>query len=216
MARRVVVGEDEVLLREGLVRLLQEHAMTVVAAEGDATSVVRKANAYRPDLVIADIRMPPTHTDDGLQAALAVRAQLPATAVLVLSQHVQERYALELLRGDPAGVGYLLKQRVADLDRFFGAIERICLGGSVVDPEVIASMLGRRRDDDAIDHLTARQLEVLELMAEGYSNSGIAERLVVTEKAVAKHITNIFDALSLDPSAPHHRRVQAVVRYLSR
>jgi DNA-binding NarL/FixJ family response regulator len=159
--------------------------------------------------------MPPTHTDDGLQAALQIRRELPGTAVLVLSQYVQERYALELLGDDPAGVGYLLKQRVADLDRFFEALARLREGGSVVDPEVIESMLGRRRADNPVERLTDRQREVLALMAEGLSNAGIAQRLVVTEKAVAKHITNIFELLELDPTAQSHRRVQAVVRYLS-
>jgi DNA-binding NarL/FixJ family response regulator len=215
-AVRVVVGDDELLLREGLVRLLEEEGLEVVATAEDGPEIVRKALAHRPDLVIADIRMPPTHTDDGLRAALRVRAELPGTAVLVLSQHVQARYALELLGEDPAGVGYLLKQRVADLDRFFDALARLRDGGSVVDPEVISSMLGRRRPDDPLERLTARQREVLALMAEGLSNAGIAQRLVVTEKAVAKHITNIFELLELDPGAERHRRVQAVVRYLSR
>jgi DNA-binding NarL/FixJ family response regulator len=213
MKARVVVGEDEVLLREGLVRLLVEEGLDVVGVAGDGPGIVRKARAHRPDLVIADIRMPPTNTDDGLRAALEVRAQLPGTAVLVLSQYVQERYALELLGDDPAGVGYLLKQRVADLDRFFDALRRICAGGSVLDPEVVASMLGRSRGQP-IDRLTDRQREVLALMAEGLSNAGIGQQLVITEKAVAKHITKIFELLELDPAAEHHRRVLAVVQYL--
>ncbi len=157
---------------------------------------------------------PPTNTDDGLRAALEIRAGLPGTAVLVLSQYVHERYALELLGDDPAGVGYLLKQRVADLDRFFESLRRVCAGGTAVDPEVVSSMLGPRRDDP-LARLTDRQREVLALMAEGRSNAGIARQLVVTEKAVAKHITRIFDLLELDPAADDHRRVLAVVRYLS-
>jgi DNA-binding NarL/FixJ family response regulator len=216
LSTRVVVGEDEVLLREGLVRLLQEEGLEVVGVAGDGPDVVRKAKAHRPDLVIADIRMPPTHTDDGLQAALAIRRELPGTAVLVLSQYVQDRYAVELLGEDASGVGYLLKQRVADLDRFFAALARVLDGGSVVDPEVITTMLGRRRDDQPIDRLTDRQREVLALMAEGWSNAGIAEQLVVSEKAVARHITHIFEVLELDPGAQQHRRVLAVIEYLGR
>ncbi len=211
---RVVVGEDELLLREGLIRLLEEEGLDVAGVAGDGPEIVRKARAHRPELVIADIRMPPTNTDDGLRAALTIRAELPGTAVLVLSQYVHERYALELLGDDPTGVGYLLKQRVADLDRFFEALRRICGGGTAVDPEVIASMLGPRRGDP-LTRLTDRQREVLALMAEGRSNAGIADQLVITEKAVAKHITRIFDLLELDPAAQDHRRVLAVVRYLS-
>jgi DNA-binding NarL/FixJ family response regulator len=211
---RVVVGEDELLLREGLVRLLEDEGLEVVGVAGSGPDVVRKARAHRPDLVIVDIRMPPTNTDDGLRAALEIRAELPDTAVLVLSQYVQERYALELLGDDPTGVGYLLKQRVADLDRFFEALRRICDGGSVVDPEVISSMLGPRRDQP-IARLTDRQREVLALMAEGRSNAGIAQELVVTEKAVAKHIGRIFELLELDPAIEGHRRVLAVVQYLT-
>ncbi|MBX5442031.1 MAG: response regulator transcription factor [Solirubrobacteraceae bacterium] len=211
---RVVVGEDELLLRAGLVRLLEDEGMEVAGVAGDGPEVVRKARAHRPDLVIADIRMPPTNTDDGLRAALEIRAGLPGTAVLVLSQYVHERYALELLGDDPAGVGYLLEQRVADLDRFFESLRRVCAGGTAVDPEVVSSMLGPRRDDP-LARLTDRQREVLALMAEGRSNAGIARQLVVTEKAVAKHITRIFDLLELDPAADDHRRVLAVVRYLS-
>lgn len=215
MNARVVVGEDEVLLREGLVRLLQEEGLEVVGVAGDGPDVVRKARAHRPDLVIADIRMPPTHTDDGLHAVLEIRRELPGTAVVVVSQHVQERYAVELLGDDASGVGYLLKQRVADLDRFFAALRRVLDGGSVVDPEVITMMLGHRRGDQPMDRLTARQRQVLALMAEGWSNAGIAEQLVIGEKAVARHITHIFEVLELDPGAQqHHRRVLAVVRYL--
>jgi DNA-binding NarL/FixJ family response regulator len=211
---RVVVGEDEVLLREGLVRLLQEEGLEVVGVAGDGPDIVRKARAHRPDLVIADIRMPPSNTDDGLRAALQIRRELPGTAVLVVSQYVQERYAVELLGDDASGVGYVLKQRVADLDRFFAALRRVLDGGSVVDPEVIATMLGHRRAGRPIDRLTDRQRQVLALMAEGLSNAGIAEQLVIGEKAVAKHITHIFGLLQLDPGAQQHRRVLAVVEYL--
>jgi DNA-binding NarL/FixJ family response regulator len=211
---RVVVGEDELLLREGLVRLLEDEGLEVAGVACDGPEIVRKARAHRPDLVIADIRMPPTNTDDGLRAALQIREELPGTAVLVLSQYVHERYALELLGDDPAGVGYLLKQRIADLDRFFEALRRVTSGGTAVDPEVITSMLGPRRDDP-LTRLTDRQREVLALMAEGRSNAGIAQQLVVTEKAVAKHITRIFDLLELDEAVEDHRRVLAVVRYLS-
>lgn len=211
---RVVVGEDELLLREGLVRLLEDEGLDVVGVAGDGPDIVRKTRAHRPDLVIADIRMPPTNTDDGLRAALTIRAELPGTAVLVLSQYVHERYALELLGDDPAGVGYLLKQRIADLDRFFESVRRVCAGGTAVDPEVISSMLGPR-GDDPLTRLTERQRQVLALMAEGRSNAGIAQQLVVTEKAVAKHITRIFDLLELDAAVEDHRRVLAVVRYLS-
>jgi DNA-binding NarL/FixJ family response regulator len=211
---RVVVGEDELLLREGLVRLLEDEGLEVVGVGGDGPDIVRKARAHGPDLVIADIRMPPTNTDDGLRAALTIRHELPGTAVLVLSQYVHERYALELLGDDPAGVGYLLKQRIADLDRFFASVRRVCAGGTAVDPEVISSMLGPRRGDP-LTRLTDRQREVLALMAEGRSNAGIAQQLVVTEKAVAKHITRIFDLLELDAAVEDHRRVLAVVRFLS-
>jgi DNA-binding NarL/FixJ family response regulator len=211
---RVVVGEDELLLREGLVRLLEDEGLDVVGVAEDGPEIVRKARAHQPDLVIADIRMPPTNTDDGLRAALTIREEMPGTAVLVLSQHVQDRYALELMGDDPAGVGYLLKQRVADLDRFFSSVRRVCDGGTAVDPEVISSMLRPRRDDP-LTRLTDRQREVLALMAEGRSNAGIAQQLVVTEKAVAKHITRIFELLELDAATEDHRRVLAEVRYLT-
>jgi DNA-binding NarL/FixJ family response regulator len=214
MNARVVVGEDEVLLREGLVRLLREEGFDVVGVAGDGPDLVRKARAHRPDLVIADIRMPPTHTDDGLQAVLEIRRERPGTAVLVVSQYVQTRYAVELLAADASGVGYLLKQRVADLDRFFAAVARVRDGGSVVDPEIITTMLGHRHGGHPIDRLTDRQRQVLALMAEGWSNAGIAEQLVVSDKAVAKHITRIFELLNLDPGTQQHRRVLAVVEYL--
>jgi DNA-binding NarL/FixJ family response regulator len=212
---RIVIGEDQVLLREGLVRLLDEQGHEVVGSAGDGPDMVRKAKAHRPDLVIADVRMPPSQTDEGLRAALEIRAADPSIGILVLSHHVEVRYALELLADDANGVGYLLKQRVADLDRFFGALERINAGGSVIDPEVVSAMLGRAQHDP-IDRLTARQREVLALMAEGRTNAGIAEELVITEKAVAKHVAAILEALGLPPSADGNRRVLAVIRYLNR
>jgi DNA-binding NarL/FixJ family response regulator len=212
---RVVVGDDDVLLREGLVRLLdRQRGFEVVGVAADGPDIVRKTRAHRPDLVIADIRMPPTNTDDGLQAALTIRREMPDVGVLVLSQYVQERYAVELLGDDPSGVGYLLKQRIADLDLFFEALRRILAGGSVVDPEVISSMLAPR-GEQPLQRLTGRQREVLALMAEGRSNAGIAEALVVNEKAVTKHITKIFEVLGLDPAAEGHRRVLAVIAFLS-
>jgi DNA-binding NarL/FixJ family response regulator len=210
---RIVIGEDQVLLREGLIRLLEESGHEVVGSAGDGPDMVRKAKAHRPDLVIADVRMPPSQTDEGLRAALEIRSAAPGVGILVLSHHVVVRYALELLSGDASGVGYLLKQRVADLDRFFAALERIHAGGSVIDPEVVSALLGRARQDP-IDRLTPRQREVLALMAEGCTNAGIAEELVITEKAVAKHVAGIFEALGLPPSADGNRRVLAVIQYL--
>jgi DNA-binding NarL/FixJ family response regulator len=212
---RIVIGEDQVLLREGLVRLVEEEGHEVVGTAGDGPDMVRKAKAHRPDIVIADVRMPPSQTDEGMRAALEIRAADPSIGILVLSHHVEVRYALELLADDATGVGYLLKQRVADLDRFFAALERINAGGSVIDPEVVSAMLGRAQRDP-IDRLTPRQREVLALMAEGRTNAGIAEELVITEKAVAKHVAAILEALGLPPSADGNRRVLAVVQYLSR
>jgi DNA-binding NarL/FixJ family response regulator len=212
---RIVIGEDQVLLREGLTRLVAETGHVVVGSAGDGPDLVRKARAHRPDLVIADVRMPPSQTDEGLRAALAIRAAHPEIGILVLSHHVEVRYAVELLADDASGVGYLLKQRVADLDRFFAALERIAAGGSVIDPEVVSAMLGRTKQDP-IDQLSPRQREVLGLMAEGRTNAGIAEELVITEKAVAKHVASIFATLGLPPSAEGHRRVLAVIRYLNR
>jgi DNA-binding NarL/FixJ family response regulator len=212
---RIVIGEDQLLLREGLARLLEEEGHAVVGCAGDGPDLVRKATAHRPDLVIADVRMPPSQTDEGLRAALEIRAAMPGIGILVLSHHVEVRYAIELLSDGAAGVGYLLKQRVADLDRFFAALDRIASGGSVVDPEVVSALLGRARDDP-IAALTGRQREVLTLMAEGRTNAGIAEELVITEKAVAKHVAAIFDALGLPPGADGNRRVLAVIKYLNR
>jgi DNA-binding NarL/FixJ family response regulator len=211
---RVLVADDSVLLREGVVRLLEEAGFDVVAQAGDAVDLLRKARAHKPDVAVVDVRMPPTGTDDGLRAALEIRGELPDTGVLVLSQYVEETYALELVQGSAEGVGYLLKDRVADIDRFTDSVRRVGEGGSALDPEVVAQLLGRRRADDPLDELTAREREVLGLMAEGRSNHAIAEQLVVTERAVEKHVTSIFGKLGLPPAAEDHRRVLAVLTYL--
>ncbi|MFN8204058.1 MAG: response regulator transcription factor [Solirubrobacteraceae bacterium] len=212
---RVVIGEDQALMREGLTLLLEQGGFAVVAAAADAEDLERKALAHKPDLVIADIQMPPTHTDDGLQAALRIRAALPDVAVLVLSQHVQRRYATALLDRGADGVGYLLKQRVADGEAFCADARRLCAGGTALDPEVVATMLSRARHDDPLERLTPRQREVLALMAEGRSNAAIGERLFISEQAVVKHAAHIYAELGLAASPDDHRRVLAVVRYLS-
>lgn len=211
---RVVVADDSVLLREGIVRLLEEAEIEVVGQAGDAQDLIRKVNAHKPDLAVIDIRMPPNNTDDGLRAALEIRDRLPDTAVLVLSQYVEEGYALELVGDRAAGTGYLLKDRVADIEGFVDAVRRVGEGGSALDPEVVAHLLGRRRRDDPLDALTPREREVLGLMAEGRSNRAIAEELVVTERAVEKHVTSIFDKLGLPPTPEDHRRVLAVIAFL--
>ncbi len=211
---RVVVADDSVLLREGVVRLLQEADLEVVAQAGDYDDLLRKARAHKPDVCVVDIRMPPTHTDEGLRAAAVIRGELPGTGVLVLSQYVEEGYALELLSDSAAGVGYLLKDRVGDVDRFVESVRRVGEGGSALDPEVVGRLLGRRRREDPLEALSPREREVLGLMAEGRSNHGIAQALVVTERAVEKHVTNIFSKLDLAPGAETHRRVLAVLAYL--
>jgi DNA-binding NarL/FixJ family response regulator len=211
---RVVVAEDSVLLREGIVRLLSESGLEVVGQAGDAEDLLRKAGAHRPDVVIADIRMPPDNTDDGLRAAIEIRERHPGTGVLVLSAYVEEAYALELVGDDASGIGYLLKDRVADVEGFVDAVRRVAAGGSALDPEVVSSLLGRTRRADPIDELTGREREVLELMAEGRSNRAIAEGLVITERAVEKHVTSIFGKLGLEPTAEDHRRVLAVLTFL--
>jgi DNA-binding NarL/FixJ family response regulator len=213
---RVVIGEDQALMRAGLSLVLEQAGFEIVAVAGDAADVVRKSAAHRPDLLVADIRMPPTHTDDGLRAALEARRRLPGLPVLVLSQYLQRDYAVELLESGEEGVGYLLKQRIADVDRFVADLHRIVAGGSVLDPEVVAAMVGRHRpEDDPVGRLTERQREVLELMAQGRSNTAIAEQLGVSEKAIVRHTSNIYDELGLGSSADDHRRVLAVVRFLS-
>jgi DNA-binding NarL/FixJ family response regulator len=211
---RVVVAEDSVLLREGIVRLLQDAGFDVVGQVGDAEQLVRMVAAFRPDAAVIDIRMPPTNTDDGLRAALEIRKQVPETGVLILSQYVEAGYALELISDTSGGVGYLLKDRVADVERFVDAVRQVATGGSVLDPEVVASLVGRRRRNDPLAVLTPREREVLQLMAEGRSNQGIAERLVITERAVEKHVTAILDKLGLAPTPDDHRRVLAVLTFL--
>jgi DNA-binding NarL/FixJ family response regulator len=211
---RVVLADDSVLLREGVARLLGEAGFEVVGQAGDAEDLLRKVRAHRPDVAVVDVRMPPTHTDEGLRAAVEIRRELPGTGVLVLSQIVEDAYALELVAENAEGVGYLLKDRVADLDRFADAVRRVGEGGSALDPEVGAQLRGRRRRDDPLEELTPREREVLELMAEGRSNHAIAEQMVVTERAVEKHVTSIFSKLGLPPAPEDHRRVLAVLTFL--
>ena len=211
---RVVVAEDSVLLREGVVRLLEEAGIEVAGQAGDAEELLRKVRAHKPDVAIVDVRMPPTNTDDGLRAAQQIRAELPEVSVLVLSQYVEEAYALELLEDGAEGVGYLLKDRVAEVDRFIDAVRRVADGGSALDPEVVSQLLGRRRADDPLAELTPREREVLELMAEGRTNQAIAARMVVSERAVEKHVTSIFGKLGLETSPDDHRRVLAVLAYV--
>jgi DNA-binding NarL/FixJ family response regulator len=211
---RVVIAEDSVLLREGVARLLEDAGFDVVAQTGSADDVMLKVRSYSPDVVIVDIRMPPTHTDEGLRAAQEIREKHPGTGVLVLSQYVEAAYAMELLAESAEGIGYLLKDRVSDVAEFAAAVRRVAEGGSALDPAIVSQLVGRRRADDPLDSLTPREREVLELMAEGRSNQGIAERLVVTERAVEKHVTSIFGKLRLPPAAEDHRRVLAVLAYL--
>lgn len=211
---RVVVADDSVLLREGVVRLLQEEGWEVVGQAGDADDLLRKVFAHKPDVAVVDIRMPPDNTDDGLRAALEIRARQPDTGVLVLSQYVEEGYALDLVGDGDGGVGYLLKDRVADVERFIDSVRRVADGGSALDPEVVSQLLGRRRRDDPLEEITPRERDVLELMAEGRSNAAIAEALVITERAVEKHVTSIFGRLGLAREPNDHRRVLAVLTYL--
>ncbi|MBV9424802.1 MAG: response regulator transcription factor [Solirubrobacterales bacterium] len=211
---RVVLGEDSVLLREGVARLLEDSGFEVVGRAGDAEDLLRKVRAHKPDVAIVDIKMPPSHTDEGLRAAQSIRAELPDTAVLVLSQYVEEDYALDLLAGSAEGVGYLLKDRIADVERFIDSIRRVADGGSVLDPEVVSQMLGRHRVDRPLEALTPRESKVLALMAEGRSNHAIAAELVITERAVEKHVTSIFAKLDLPATVDDHRRVLAVLTYL--
>src|SRR5438132_3955500 len=211
---RVVLADDSVLLREGIARLLEEAGFEVVGQADNAEQLLLKVRSYSPQVAIVDIRMPPTHTDEGLRAAREIREKHPATAVLVLSQYVEPEYALALLSDSAEGVGYLLKDRVSDIAEFAAAVRRVGEGGSALDPTVVAQLVGRSRKDDPIARLTPREREVLELMAEGRSNQAISERLVVTERAVEKHVTNIFGKLRLPADAADHRRVLAVLAYL--
>jgi DNA-binding NarL/FixJ family response regulator/class 3 adenylate cyclase len=213
-AMRVVVAEDSVLLREGIARLLEDAGLEVVGQAGNADELMLKVRSYKPNVAIVDIKMPPTQTDEGLRAAKEIRDRHPETCVLVLSQYLEPAYALELLSESAEGVGYLLKDRVADVPEFVAAVKRVGEGGSALDPSVVSQLVGRHRRDDPISLLTPREREVLELMAEGLSNSAIAERLVVTERAVEKHVTSIFGKLQLGADSDTHRRVLAVLAFL--
>jgi DNA-binding NarL/FixJ family response regulator len=211
---RVVIGEDDVLMREGIARLLTEAGFDVVAQAGDAEDLLRKALAHRPDVAVVDVRMPPGREDDGLRAALELRAQRPEVGVLVLSQYYEESYALALIGDSAEGVGYLLKERVGDVEAFTRAVTRVAAGGSALDPEVVGRMLGRRSSESPLDRLTPREREVLAALAEGKSNRGIAEALYLSEAAVEKHVRSIFGKLGLAPERTEHRRVLAAVTYL--
>jgi len=211
---RIVIADDAVLLREGATRLLQDAGFEVVAQAGDADDLLRKVRAHRPDVAIIDVRMPPDNTDDGLRAALTIREELPEVAIVLLSQYVEDRYLARLLARGAGGVGYLLKNRVADIERLSEAVERVADGGSVLDPEVVTQMLGRSRDQGPLDSLTAREREVLSLMAEGRTNRSIAGELFVSERAVERHVTSIFAKLDLPATEQDHRRVLAVLAYL--
>jgi len=213
---RVVIAEDSVLLREGLARLLADEGIETVAGCGDGETLPGLVAEHRPDLAIVDVRMPPSFTDEGLRAALKARELVPRTPILVLSQYVEERYATELIGGGAEGVGYLLKERVAEVAEFVETVRKIAAGGTVIDPEVIGQLLGRRRERDPVDTLTRREREVLGRMAEGMSNAAIARGLTVTEGAVEKHISSIFLKLDLPQAEETHRRVMAVLAYLGR
>lgn len=211
---RIVIAEDSVLLRAGLTRILIDAGEDVVATVGDADELLPVVARHQPDLALVDVRMPPTHTDDGLRAALAVRDRWPDVAILVLSQYVEETYAVELLARDTSAVGYLLKDRIADVSEFLGAVRRVGEGGTALDPEVVAQLLARSRRQDPLERLSPREAEVLALMAEGRTNPAIARQLVVSDKAVEKHVGNIFMKLDLPPATDDHRRVLAVLRWL--
>lgn len=211
---RVVVGEDHTFVREGILRVLQDSGFDVVGTASDARELVSMAEAYRPDVIIADIQMPPDHGDDGLRAALAIRAAQPGTGVLVLSQFLEDTYAFDLVADGAQGVGYLLKEKVGDFRMFTDAVHRVAEGGSVLDPDVVARLVGRKRATGPLDSLTPREREVLALIAEGRSNGGIAQELVVTVAAIERHVTGIFDKLGLHAAPEDHRRVLAVLKYL--
>ena len=211
---RVVLADDSVLLREGIARLLEDAGFEIVAQSGTAEDLLRHVGMHKPDVALIDIRMPPTQTDEGLRAAKEIRERWPDTGVLVLSQYVEPAYAMELLGENAEGVGYLLKDRVSDVDEFASAVRRVAEGGSALDPAVVSQLVGRRRRDDPLDELTPREREVLGLMAEGRSNQAVAEKLVITLRAVEKHVTSIFSKLRLPATAEDHRRVLAVLTYL--
>jgi len=210
---RVVIGEDSVLLRAGIARVLEDSGLQVVGQAGNRDDLLRKVRAHRPDVVVIDVRMPPEHSDEGLQAARIIRAELPNTGVLVLSAHLEERYARELLEEGSAGVGYMLKDRIAEIERFATAVARVARGGSVLDPEVVATMIRGRRG--ALDALTSRERDVLEEMAAGRSNRGIADTLFISERAVERHVTSIFGKLDLPATEHSHRRVMAVLAHVA-
>jgi DNA-binding NarL/FixJ family response regulator len=211
---RVIVGEDQSFVREGIVRVLDDGDFEVVGTATDARDLIRLADAYRPDVVVADIQMPPEHTDDGLRAALAIRAAHPGVGIMVLSQFLEDAYALALVADGAQGVGYLLKEKVGDLRMFTDAVHRVAAGGSVLDPDVVARLVGRKRAAGPLDSLTPRERQVLALIAEGRSNVGIAQELIVTVAAIERHVTSIFDKLGLHASPEDHRRVLAVLTYL--
>jgi DNA-binding NarL/FixJ family response regulator len=213
-AVRVVIAEDSVLLREGVARLLEDAGFEIVGQSSTADDLLLKVRSYKPDVAVVDIRMPPTNTDEGLQAAKTIREQHPGVGVLVLSQYVEPAYAMELLEDSAEGVGYLLKDRVTEVGDFADAVRRVADGGSALDPAIVSKLVSRNRRDDPVATLTPREREVLELMAEGRSNQAIAERLVVTERAVEKHVTNIFGKLRLTATPEDHRRVLAVLAFL--
>jgi DNA-binding NarL/FixJ family response regulator len=211
---RVVIADDAALIREGAARLLEEAGMEVVAQAADAEDLLRKVRAHEPDVAIIDVRMPPDNADDGLRAALTIREELPDVGILLLSQYVEDRYLGELLAGGAEGVGYLLKDRVAEVERLVDAVKRVGARGSVLDPEVVARMLGRSREEGPLDALTERELKVLALMAEGRTNRAIAGELFISERGVERHVTSIFTKLDLPPAEQDHRRVLAVLTYL--
>jgi DNA-binding NarL/FixJ family response regulator len=211
---RIVIAEDSALLRDGLVRMLEANGHEVVASVGDAAELVNVVGADEPDLVVLDVRMPPTHTDEGIRAALELRGRWPELAVLVLSQYVEENYASDLLSGDLGGIAYVLKDRITDVSDFLETVDRVGAGGTVIDPEVVSQLLARTRRREPLEDLSPREREVLALMAEGRSNVAIAEKLVVTQRAVEKHVKSIFQKLRLPPAETDHRRVLAVLRYL--
>lgn len=211
---RIVIAEDSVLLRAGLTRILIDAGEDVVATVGDADELLVTVQRHQPDIALVDVRMPPTNTDDGLRAALVIRARWPQIGILVLSQYVEERYATELLAHDTAGIGYLLKDRIADVSDFLGAVRRVGSGGTALDPEVVSQLLARARHPGPLERLSPREREVLSLMAEGRTNPAIARQLVVSDKAVEKHVSNIFMKLDLPPTEVDHRRVLAVLRWL--
>ena len=210
----MAVGEDQPIVREGIVHILQDGGFDVVATAGDAQELVRKVRTYRPDVVVTDIQMPPDRTDDGLRAALEIRAAQPEVGVLILSQFLEDRYAFDLVADGAQGVGYLLKEKVGDLRMFTDAVRRVASGGSALDPDVVARLIGRPRRNSPLDQLTKRERQVLSLIAEGRSNAGVADELVITIAAVERHVTSIFDKLDLRQSPEQHRRVVAVLTYL--